>query len=90
MSLGRRILLRIQDIRNAFDAVYTWYVDGQQVQLGERTDYVFSGSAEGVYTVRVEMRNSYLTATKELKVNVCPSEGTYYRSASAGGLPSCQ
>lgn len=89
MSHGRRILLRIQDVRNAFDAVYTWYADGQQVQQGERTDYVFSGSAEGVYIVRVEMRNSYLTATKELKVNVCPSEGTYYRPASAGDLPSC-
>lgn len=89
MSLGRRILIRIEDIRNAFDAVYTWYVDGRQVQLGERTDYVFSGSEEGVYTVMVEMCNSYLTATKELKVNVCPSEGTYYRPASAGGQPSC-
>lgn len=89
MSLGRRILLRIQEVRNAFDAVYTWYVDGSQVQQGERTEYVFSGSAEGEYSVRVEMRNSYLTATKELKVNVCPSEGTYYRPASAGSHPSC-
>ena len=42
MSLGRRILLRILDIENAFDAVYTWYVDGKQVQYGERTEYMFS------------------------------------------------
>lgn len=64
MSLGRRILLRILDVENAFDAVYTWYADGKQVQYGERTEYIFSASEEGQYSVRVEMRNSYLTATK--------------------------
>lgn len=89
MSLGRRILLRILDVENAFDAVYTWYVDGKQVQYGERTEYIFSASEEGQYSVRVEMRNSYLTATKELAVNVCPAEGTYYRPGSASALSSC-
>ena len=89
MSLGRRILLCILDIENAFDAVYTWYVDGKQVQYGERTEYIFSASEEGQYSVRVEMRNSYLTATKELAVNVCPAEGTYYRPSSASALSSC-
>ena len=74
---------------NAFDAVYTWYVDGKQVQYGERTEYMFSASEEGQYSVRVEMRNSYLTATKELAVNVCPAEGTYYRPGSASALSSC-
>ena len=83
MSLGRRIQLRIQDVRNAFDAVYTWYVDGSQVQTGERTDYVFTGSEEGQYEVRVMMENAYLTASQTLVVNVCPPEGTYRRPGSS-------
>ncbi len=89
LSLGRRILIRIMDVQNAFDAVFTWYVDGSQVQQGERTEYAFSGSEEGQHSVRVEMHNSYLTASQDLTVNVCPAEGQYYRPASAASLTSC-
>ena len=88
MSLGRRIQLRIQDVRNAFDAVYTWYVDGSQVQTGGKTDYVFTGSEEGQYEVRVVMENAYLTASQTLTVNVCPPEGTYRRPGSSASFAS--
>ena len=88
ISLGRRALIRVLDVRNAFDAVYTWYVDGSQVQTGGKTDYVFTGSEEGQYEVRVVMENAYLTASQTLTVNVCPPEGTYRRPGSSASFAS--
>lgn len=87
VSKGRRILIRILDVENAFDAEYVWTVDGGKVQEGSSMEYVFNASREGVHEVMVRMRNSYIEATKKLTVNVCPEEGTYYRSG--GGLPAC-
>ena len=47
VSLGRTILLRAVEIENAFDAVYTWSVDGQEVQRGDKAEYAFTASEEG-------------------------------------------
>ena len=82
LSAGRRIRLMPFDITNAFDASYTWSVNGKQVQQSSDPVYIFSESAEGTYTVKVEMKNSYLTVPQELTVNVCPAEGRYYRAGS--------
>ena len=84
VAKGRRIRLAIYDIANAFDAQYTWSVDGSQAQQGDRTWYVFEASEEGTYTVSVRMDNGYLSASQDLTVNVCPPEGTYYRAGGAG------
>lgn len=88
ISSGRSLLLRPQDIEYPFDAVYTWSVDGTEVQSGESSEYVFDLTAEGSYTVSVTMRNSYTAASQDLTVTVLPAEGTYFRAADASSSAS--
>ena len=88
ISSGRSLLLRPQDIEYPFDAVYTWSVDGTEVQSGESSEYVFDLTAEGSYTVNVTMRNSYTAASQDLTVTVLPAEGTYFRAADASSSAS--
>ena len=88
ISSGRSLLLRPQDIEYPFDAVYTWSVDGAEVQSGESSEYVFDLTAEGSYTVSVTMRNSYTAASQDLTVTVLPAEGTYFRAADASSSAS--
>ena len=88
ISSGRSLLLRPQDIEYPFDAVYTWSVDGTEVQSGESAEYVFDLTAEGSYTVSVTMRNSYTAASQDLTVTVLPAEGTYFRAADASSSAS--
>ena len=88
ISSGRSLLLRPQDIEYPFDAVYTWSVDGTEVQSGESSEYVFDLTAEGFYTVSVTMRNSYTAASQDLTVTVLPAEGTYFRAADASSSAS--
>ena len=88
ISAGRSLLLRPLDIEYPFDAVYTWSVDGTEVQSGESPEYVFDLTAEGSYTVSVTMRNSYTAASQDLTVTVLPAEGTYFRAADASSSAS--
>ena len=88
ISSGRSLLLRPQDIEYPFDAVYTWSVDGTEVQSGESSEYVFDLTAEGSYTVNVTMRNSYTAASQDLTATVLPAEGTYFRAADASSNAS--
>ena len=88
ISSGRSLLLRPQDIEYPFDAVYTWSVDGTEVQSGESSEYVFDLTAEGSYTVSVTMQNSYTAASQDLTVTVLPAEGTYFRAADASSSAS--
>lgn len=88
ISSGRSLLLRPQDIEYPFDAVYTWSVDGTEVQSGESSEYVFDLTAEGSHTVNVTMRNSYTAASQDLTVTVLPAEGTYFRTADASSNAS--
>ena len=76
ISSGRSLLL-----------LYTWSVDGTEVQSGESSEYVFDLTAEGFYTVSVTMRNSYTTASQDLTVIVLPAEGTYFRPAVGSSSP---
>ena len=84
---GRSLLLRPLDIEHPFDAVYTWAVDGSEVQSGQAPEYVFDLTAEGSHTVNVTMRNSYTTASQDLTVTVLPAEGTYFRPAVGSSSP---
>ena len=89
VSLGRTILLRAVEIENAFDAVYTWSVDGQEVQRGDKAEYAFTASEEGAHTVKLEMQNEYILVSHDFTVNVCPKEGTYYRARTAASNAAC-
>lgn len=83
VALGRTIRLKAWNPVNAFDAEYTWEVDGTERQRGPQPEYRFEATAEGPHTVTVTMRNSYTTHAQALQVNVCPAEGAYYRPAGA-------
>lgn len=83
VALGRTIRLKGWNPVNAFDAEYTWEVDGTERQRGPQLEYRFEAAAEGTHAVTVTMRNSYATRSQTLSVNVCPAEGTYYRPAGA-------
>ncbi len=85
---GRSLLLRPLDIEHPFDAVYTWSVDGAEVQSGEAPEFVFELTAEGSHAVNVTMRNSYTAASQDLTVTVLPAEGTYFRAADASSNAS--
>ena len=87
ISSGRSLLLRPLDIKYPFDAVYTWSVDGNEVQGGQAPEYVFDITSEGCHTVNVTMRNSYTTASQDLTVTVLPAEGTYFRPADGSSSP---
>ena len=92
VSLGRTVFIRPYAVGNAFDATYTFAVDGQPAEAtavdtryaGGNPAFVFAytPSAEGEHTVEVTMTNSYTTRTQTFTVNCCPPEGTYRRGSS--------
>jgi PKD repeat protein len=79
LSIGRTAFIRSYWIKNAFDAAYTWKVNGAVVQEGRECLYAFTPAAEGAYTVTVTMKHKYVEQTKTFTVNACPPEGTYRR-----------
>ena len=89
VSVGRVIRIRALDLKNAFNATYTWSIDGVVVQESEEPEYAFAAKAEGTYTVRLEMRNEHLSASQLFTVTVCPPEGTYYRPRTGSSQISC-
>lgn len=98
-SLGRTVFIRPYHVANAFDAVYTWKVDGTEVETPPvETKYAgaepasifaFTPETEGTYTVEVTMTNKYTTASKTFTVNCCPAEGAYKRPAGGSATPEC-
>ena len=82
VAVGRSIRLRPYGIRNGEGAVYTWKIDGREVQSSEEPQYVFAASGQGMYEAVVTMSNAYATVSKSLTINVCPPEGTYKRPAT--------
>lgn len=87
LSSGRSILIAPTDIHNAFDACYTWTINGETRQSGETPEYLFTDKAEGRYDVVVTMRNAYREVSQQLSVLVCPPEGTYKRKAGPDSSP---
>ena len=84
MSSGRTIRLLPYAIRNAFDAIYTWTVDGVEKQRSSDPLFAFSGTERAEpYVVVVTMKNSYMEISQELKVYVYGEEGTYQRKPNA-------
>lgn len=91
VSSGRRIRLAPFGIKNAEDAVYTWKINGEEVQSSDAPQYVFTApeytaSEQDTYTAVITMSNSYTTVSKTLAVIVCPPEGTYKRPATGNLL----
>mgnify|MGYP001157833207 FL=1 len=83
LAAGRSIRIPLRNIKNAWGATYSWEVNGQVKQEGEATDFIFDEREEGIYQLKVSMSNGFTTQTEELKVKVCPPEGTYFRKPNA-------
>ena len=84
MSSGRTIRLLPYAIQNAFDAVYTWTVDGVEEQQSSSPLFAFTGTERAEpYVVVVTMKNSNMEISQELKVYVYGEEGTYQRKPGA-------
>lgn len=92
VSLGRTVYIRPYCVENAFDAVYTWTVNGEAVDAPKvETSYAgrapecilaFTPKAPGTYEVKAVMTNSYVQKEQSFTVNCCPAEGAYRRVAS--------
>lgn len=87
LSSGRSALITPTDITYPFDAVYTWSIDGMQVQSSESPGFVFDLVGTGEYAVRVTMTNSYTEASHDIAVRVYPPEGTFRRPAGPESSP---
>lgn len=79
-STGRSIRILIRGIENAFDAKFTWTLDGAKVKESSEPYYVCEEESVGAHTLEVTMNNSYRSQSKTLTVNVCAPEGTYKRT----------
>lgn len=88
LSKGRKIQINIFNIENDMGADYIWEIDGEEQQNSKETSFVFTGTEEGVYLLKVKMINEYVQQTKEIRINVCLEEGTYKRGASSASLVS--
>lgn len=92
VALGRTVFIRPYAVENAFDATYTYTVDGQPAEApavetryaGGDPAFVFAytPAEQGEHTVEVTMTNSYTSRTQAFTVNCCPPEGTYRRATS--------
>ena len=93
VAAGRTVFIRPYYTENAFDAVYTWKVNGEPAEApAVETAYAgpapacifaFTPPSEGTYEVEAVMTNSYVERTQLFTVHCCPAEGTYRRMPSA-------
>ena len=88
MCLGRTIFIRPYQILNAFDATYTWTVDGKEITnlppfsnprvataAGAACTFAYTPETQGTHTVTLTMKNKYTTIPMHFTVNVAPPEG---------------
>ena len=92
VAAGRTAFIRPYRVENAFDARYTWKVNGQPIEA-PAVEHLYAGPApacilaftppaEGTYRVEAVMTNSYVERTQHFTVHCCPAEGTYRRTPS--------
>lgn len=99
VALGRTAYIRPYLVENAFDAVYTWTVDGKEVDApsvetlyaGRLPECIlaFTPQEQGTHSVKVVMANSYVSREQSFTVNCCPAEGAYRRAASGASQAAC-
>ena len=83
LAQGRSIRIPIRNIQNAWGAKYHWAINDKEVQVGDKTYFIFDEKEEGEYHLKVTMDNGSFKRTEELLVKVCPKEGTYKRPVNA-------
>lgn len=83
LAQGRAVKVKAYLLENAFDAVYTWTLDGEVVKTGEETEYVFRGETQGIHTLTLTMKNEFEEVSRTFTMEVCPPEGTFRRAVTA-------
>lgn len=89
LSAGRSILLSPLDVVSSLDPIYTWSIDGMNVQEGADPAFIFDRTEVGTYAVTVTMRNAVQEVAQTLTVHVCPAEGRFYRPKSSASAAAC-
>ena len=74
LTIGRTAFIRSYWIKNAFDATYSWQVDGSDeiVQTGHECLFAYKPETQGTHPVTVTMKNQYIERKKTFTVNVYP------------------
>ena len=89
---NRTVKVKAYMIENDLEGTYTWTLDGAVVAgpytlaaQGE-VSYVFDAGtqSQGPHTLLLTMRNDTCEVSQNFTLQVCPSEGTYRRAATAG------
>lgn len=88
MSAGRTILLRPLNAREEEKTTYTWSVDGCVAQQSGKCSFEFSSTKQGTHTVSVTSAREQISRTQHLTINVCATEGTYFRASTAASSAS--
>ena len=84
VSQGRSIRLKPFDIDSTKTYTYIWSLDGAVVQEGEKAEYVFEASRQGLYTAIFSMQSEGTQVFADtLSLLVCPPEGTYRRNPAS-------
>ncbi|MFR9620263.1 MAG: PKD-like domain-containing protein [Rikenellaceae bacterium] len=91
MASGREVRIKCWNIANDFGGDYVWSLQGEEVQRGSQTEYIFGESAEGEYSVVVAKYDGdgVEVATQAFVVNVCAREGAYRRSITSTSSADC-
>ncbi|MCC8088696.1 MAG: cell surface protein [Rikenellaceae bacterium] len=75
---GRTLVLAPLSVANAFNAVYTWKINGEIVQEDESPEFSFASAVAGEYELTVTMDNEYVTVSKIITVIVSDNEEDLY------------
>ncbi|MBE9488016.1 MAG: PKD domain-containing protein, partial [Bacteroidetes bacterium] len=74
------LIINILNIKNAFDAKYTWLLDDIEKQKGESTTYSFKEEARTkTYKLTVMMKNQYREISQDINIKVVASNDKYFR-----------
>lgn len=91
-STGRSIKIAPTTLTNYENGTFGWYLNGVALQEGPLPYYICSLSEVGEYTILAVLtlentaNQGSTTLTQEIKVNVCPKEGTFYRPSNSSSL----
>lgn len=92
-STGRSIKIAPSTLTNCEDGIFGWYLNGETLQEGPLPYYICSLTQEGEHSILATLtlnngdNQESMTLTQEIKVNVCPEEGSFYRPSNNSSLP---
>ncbi len=85
ISSGRAARIKCWNIENDFGGDYLWELDGEPMQRGASSEFIFDKSTQGTYQLTLIKYNTedLVSLTQQFSVKVCPEQGTYKRASSS-------